>query len=40
MVDNILNGIATLIIFYAMIYAPAWIIYQVVKQIIKKKNEQ
>jgi hypothetical protein len=38
MVDNILNGIATMVILFAMIYAPAWILYQVVKQIIKKKN--
>jgi hypothetical protein len=38
MIDNILNGIATMVILFAMIYAPAWIVYQVVKQIYKAKQ--
>jgi hypothetical protein len=38
MIDNILNGIATMVILFATMYAPAWIIYQVVKQLKKAKQ--
>jgi hypothetical protein len=38
MIDNILNAIATMVILFAMVYAPAVVIYLVVKQIYKAKQ--
>jgi hypothetical protein len=36
MIDNILNGIATMVILFAMIYAPAWLVYKLITKIIER----